>query len=259
MDERKARLKQESRALATVSSASQSSAMPSFSKLAAPRNVAEKKPPLGPSKVRLPLRKITNFVPPPSPVPSKKRRVSSFTYPAPPTEGKENGPKMMTTAAANTRSLLIPRRSSIAVRPTPTTTTTVTQVFQPKRRVSIATLRPEYSHVTTPLRTSSAFNGSGAAMGPQLFAARDTRKARYSKLFSPLPEFQTAAVEATPMAAMRSSSKFMGSPPTQGGSRNGKVIALQRKPVVWSPLKLRGLKNFRRPSLIPSRPSTDFH
>uniref|UniRef100_A0A9I9CEU2 Uncharacterized protein n=1 Tax=Cucumis melo TaxID=3656 RepID=A0A9I9CEU2_CUCME len=49
----------------------------------------------------------------------------------------------------------------------------------------------------------------------------------------------------------------MGSPPTQGGgSRNGEVIALQGKPIVWSPLKLRGLKTFRRPSLIPSRPSS---
>ncbi|XP_038877024.1 kinesin-like protein KIN-14S [Benincasa hispida] len=258
VDERKARLKQENRALATVAGASQPSAMQSLPKLAAPKTITEKKPPLGPSKLRLPLRKITNFVPPTSPVPSKKRRVSSFISIAPPTEGKENVPKM-NTIAANTRNLRIPRRSSLAVRPTSTmtttTTTTTTQVFQPKRRVSIATLRPElHSHMSTPLQTSaSKFNNGNAALGPQLFAAR---KARYSKLFSPLPEFQTT-VEATPIAAMRSSSKFMGSPPTHGGgSRNGKVIALQRKPIVWSPLKLRGLKNFRRPSLIPSRTSS---
>ncbi|KAG6586262.1 Kinesin-like protein KIN-14S, partial [Cucurbita argyrosperma subsp. sororia] len=243
-DERKARLKQESRALAATSTAA------SLPKLAAPKTVTEKKPPLGPSKLRLPLRKITNFMPPPttsSPVPSKKRRVSSFINTAPPplTEGKENGHRMMTTAAANTRSLLVPRRRSLAVRPTPTTTTTTTttQVFQPKRRVSMATLRPELnSHMTTPLHT----------LGPQEFA---TRKARYSKLFSPLPEFQ-ASVEATPIAMRSSSSKFMGSPPTQGVP---KVIALQRKPVVWSPLKWRELRNFRRPSLIPSRlSSTEF-
>ncbi|KAG6599244.1 Kinesin-like protein KIN-14S, partial [Cucurbita argyrosperma subsp. sororia] len=266
-DERKARLKQESRALATVVGASQPSAMLSLPKLAAPKTITEKKPPLGPSKLRLPLRKITNFIPPTSsPLPSKKRRVSSFINTAHPTEGKENVPKMMTTAAAaNTRSLLIPRRNSLAVRSTPTmtttTTTTMTQVFQPKRRVSIATLRPRpelHSHMATPLQTSaSKLRNGSAALGPQLFA---TRKARYSKLFSPLPEFQTAVEAATPIAAMRSSSKFMGSPPTQqgggGGSRNGKVIALQRKPIVWSPLKLRGLKNFRRPSLIPSRSSS---
>nr|QWT43342.1 kinesin-like protein KIN14M [Citrullus lanatus] len=257
-DERKARLKQENRAMATVAGAtSQPSAMLSLPKLAAPKTITEKKPPLGPSKLRLPLRKITNFVPPTSPVSSKRRRVSSFiSSTAPPTEGKENVPKMNTTAAANTRNLRIPRRNSVAVRPTSTmtttTTTTTTQVFQPKRRVSIATFRPElHSHMATPLQTSaSKLNNGIAALGP--FAAR---KARYSKLFSPLPEFQTT-VEATPIAAMRSSSKFMGSPPTQGGSRNGKLIALQRKPIVWSPLKLRGLKNFRRPSLIPSRPSS---
>ncbi|XP_008454633.2 kinesin-like protein KIN-14S [Cucumis melo] len=260
-EERKARLKQENRALATVAgAASQPSAMQPLPKLAGLRTIPEKKPPLGPSKLRLPLRKITNFVPPTSPIPSKKRRVSSFINTAPPTEGKENVPKMNTTAAANTRNLRLGRRSSLAVRPTSTmtttTTTTTTQVFQPKRRVSIATLRPElHSHMTTPLQTSaSKFNNGNAALGAQLFAAR---KARYSKLFSPLPEFQTTTVEATPIAAMRSSSKFMGSPPTQGGgSRNGKVIALQRKPIVWSPLKLRGLKTFRRPSLIPSRPSS---
>uniref|UniRef100_A0A2N9FRJ6 Kinesin-like protein n=1 Tax=Fagus sylvatica TaxID=28930 RepID=A0A2N9FRJ6_FAGSY len=82
--------------------------------------------------------------------------------------------------------------------------------------------------------------------------------AQYSRLFSPLPELRTA-VETTP-TAMRSSSKFMGSPPTQAGSWKPKhptVVARQWKPLVWSPLKLRGLKNYRRPSLLPSQPLTE--
>jgi hypothetical protein len=31
----------------------------------------------------------------------------------------------------------------------------------------------------------------------------------------------------------------------------------KRPPSVWSPLKLRGLKNYRRPSLLPSQPLTE--
>ncbi|PQQ09230.1 kinesin-like protein KIN-14S isoform X1 [Prunus yedoensis var. nudiflora] len=59
--------------------------------------------------------------------------------------------------------------------------------------------------MTTPLHTSaSRFNN-----GRQSFM-RDPRKARYSRLFSPMPELTTEA-ETTP-ATMRRSSKFMGSP-----------------------------------------------
>ena len=57
------------------------------------------------------------------------------------------------------------------------------------------------------------------------------------------------AVEATPVAAPRSS-KFMGSPPSHVvGSWKPKhptVVALQRKQLVWSPLKNKGIKPVRK-------------
>lgn len=139
-----------------------------------------------------------------------------------------------------------PRRFSVAVRPPPlstTATSTTKQVLKPRRRVSIATLRPESSfHMTTPLHPSASQFKHGSAVGRQSIV-RDPRKARYSRLFSPLPESRRA-VETTPL---RSSSKFMGSP-----LRHPTVVALQRKALVWSPLKL---KANRKPSLLPSRSS----
>lgn len=246
-EERKTRLKQETRAFAAAT------AQPSgFSSLkqAALKTITEKKPPLAPSKVRLPLQRISNFLPPPSPVPPRKAGTANPLIPAS-AGGKENIPKT-TMAATNTKNLMKPRRFSVAVRPHPSTTTT--QAIQPRRRVSIATIRPESNtYMTTPLHSSASRFKNGTAMGRQSFV-RDSRKARYSRLFSPMPELRTAG-ETTPTAAMRSSSKFMGSPPTQAGSWKSKhptVVALQRKPLVWSPLKLRGMKNNRRPSLLPS-------
>jgi len=56
------RLKQESRSLASVS------AQPPTSH----KTMTDKKPPLNPSKQRMPLRRITNFLPPSSPIPSKR-------------------------------------------------------------------------------------------------------------------------------------------------------------------------------------------
>ncbi|KAJ6384501.1 hypothetical protein OIU78_027744 [Salix suchowensis] len=146
-----------------------------------------------------------------------------------------------------------------------------TQIFQPKRRVSIATFRPEpASNIRTPLQTSRYKNVNNV-VGRQSFL-RDPKKPRYSKLFYPLPEFRTAS-EMTPcrnsskfrtaseMTPCRNSSKFMGSPPTQApGSWKPKhptVVALQRKSLVWSPLKLRNMQNARRSSLLPSLPSTN--
>lgn len=201
--------------------------------------------------MRMPLRRISNFVPPQSPRPPQKKNTMRTTMAA--SEGKENTQRTtMTapTAPTNAKMLMIPRRMSIAVRPTPSTT----QAIQPKRRVSIATLRPETSsHMTTPLHTSLSRHQNGNAIGRQSLM-RDPRKARYSKLFSPMPELNTA-LESTP-TAMRCSSKFMGSPPTQApGSWKPKhptVVALQRKTLVWSPLKARGMKNYRR-SLLPSQ------
>ncbi|XP_060667843.1 kinesin-like protein KIN-14S [Ziziphus jujuba] len=229
-EERKTRLKQETRAFSTAST--QLSSL----KQTGQKTVTDKKPPLGPSKMRLPLRRITNFMPPPSPVPPKKT-----IYPTA-ADGKENITKA-TAGRANSRSLYQPRRISIAVRPPPPPSTK--QVLQPKRRVSIATLRPESnSYMNSPLHASaSRFNSCAAGRSS---VVRDPRKARYSRLFSPLPELNTTA-ETTP--SVTRSRKFMGSPPA--------AIALQRKPIIWSPLKLRGMKTNRRPSLLPIRVSTD--
>ncbi|KAK4778995.1 hypothetical protein SAY86_006523 [Trapa natans] len=230
-EERKMRLKQESRALTGPSVQSSLPAM----KQAPLKSILEKKPPLGPSKMRLPLRRITNIVPSSSPYAAQDappthtfRASSSSSY------NKENLPKQSTKSF-----LRQPRRISIAARPPPgppTSGTATKQPVQPRRRVSIATLRPEPSMhaASTPLHMQSS--------------VRDTRPARYSRLFSPMPGY------TTPIAARSSSSKFMGSPNNnaQPGSwkpRHPTVIALQRKSLVWSPLKLRGMmmnNNVRR-------------
>ncbi|TYI57805.1 hypothetical protein E1A91_D11G307800v1 [Gossypium mustelinum] len=233
-EERKTRLKQETRAFSAAAAASTRS----FLRQETEKTKMEKKPPLVPTKLRQPLRKITNFMPPASPM-LTNRKTTRMTMASVP-EAKEN----------NLKTMMAPRRNSIAVRP-PTTTTAVRQ---PKRRVSITTFRPD-SHMTTPLRSStSGFNHSSTMDRPSLM--RDPRKARYSRLFSPLPKLPNPS-ETTP-AAMRSSSKFMGSPPMQVGSWKPKhptVVALQRKSLVWSPLKLRGTQ--RKQSFLPLRPSAE--
>ncbi|KAM1205316.1 hypothetical protein ACFX2G_006234 [Malus domestica] len=60
-EERKTRLKQETRAFAAVSHQSSTS---SFREQGAQKTVAEKKPPLAPPRARLPLRRLSNFMPP---------------------------------------------------------------------------------------------------------------------------------------------------------------------------------------------------
>ncbi|XP_039029588.1 kinesin-like protein KIN-14S [Hibiscus syriacus] len=240
-EERKTRLKQETRAFASSSAAASTRPL---------RQAAEKKPPLGPSKARLPLRRISNFVPPASPLATirKKPRMSMVAS----SNDKENNSE---TAMANRKNLLKPRRSSIAIKPP----TANTQVLQPKRRVSIATLRPDL-HATTPLHRPASGVNNGTMDRPSL--ARDARKARYSRLFSPLPEFRNPS-ETSP-TAMRSSSKFMGSPTAAAhavGSwkpRHPTIVALQRKSLVWSPLKLKGIQSsYRKSSFLPWRHSSD--
>ncbi|TKY52220.1 Kinesin protein [Spatholobus suberectus] len=249
-EERKTRLKQESRSLAAVSAQPSSSSQHTT----AHKTMTDKKPPLNPSKLRLPLRRITNSLPPPSPLRSKS--YTAFM------NGKENSVRRTSMATNAVRPaapsttaqfLQARRRVSCAVRPPAPSTT---QVFQPRRRVSIATLRPDTtSDMTTPLRSSAFRVTSGTS---QQSLIRSQRKDRYSSLFAPLPELR-ASVETTPMS-VRSSSKFMMSSPAQADSRVGQtrhptVLALQRKPVVWSPLKLRGLKTNRKSSLLPYRPT----
>ena len=143
-----------------------------------------------------------------------------------------------TAAATNTKSFLQPRRTSFAVRLPPTSTA---QVLQPKRRVSIATFRPESnSHMTTPLNTQLKSRG---AVGRQSFVRDPHRIRRISRIFSPLRRASGATVQATPTAmrsssrfmgsslqatptSMRSSSKFMGSPSMEAGSLRSKYPAI---------------------------------
>ncbi|CAL5378872.1 unnamed protein product [Camellia sinensis] len=239
-EERKTRLKQETRALAAVSA--QSSALNQ-----AHKTIAEKKPPLGPSRLRLPLRRITNFLPPPSPHHKTSTPTSSILPVS--TDDKENISKTTKTKAP-----LKARRGSIAVRPPPPATN---PVLKPKRRASVATLYPEpNSNVTTPLNNPTARFKTNRAVGRQSFVWDPQRVWRTSRVHSPLTKLkeETAATAERTPTALRSS-KFMGSPPTQAAGswkpKHPTVIALQRKPLIWSPLKLRGLKSNRR-SLLPS-------
>ncbi|XP_057960475.1 kinesin-like protein KIN-14S [Malania oleifera] len=239
-EERKTRLKQENRAIAAA--ASKSSSL----KQAQRATVTDKKPPLAPSKHRLPLRGITNFLPPAT-TSFRTGTSTSFSSSA---DDKENMSRTI-MAAAKTKTLMTARRGSIAVRPSQTTSS---QALQTRRRASIATFHLESNSHMTPLNSSSTRLKNNRAMGRQSFLWDPQRMWRVSRVSSPLPRSGTAAaVDATPIGEKKSS-KFMGSPPVQAGSsklRHSAVVALQRKPVVWSPLKLRGIKNYRK-SLLPS-------
>ncbi|KAI3975784.1 hypothetical protein MKX01_023210, partial [Papaver californicum] len=248
-EERKIRLQQEARAVAAYST--KPLGLPSIK--AVSRAPAEKKPPLGPSKLRPPLRGITNFIPPLSPLqPCKLVATGHPTLPS--VDEKENISRSI--SSCSTKTLMRPRRVSIAVRPASATM----QFNQPMRRVSIATFRPEPQlHSTTgqppnttnvhstPLPRSrvsiaTLHSESNHGITGRMSFVRDPRR-RVSRMFSP--------VESTPIS---SRSKFMGSPPMQIGSWKPKhptVVALQKRHLVWSPLKQKGFKNDRK-SLIPS-------
>ena len=141
----------------------------------------------------MPVRRISYLLPPPSPI-----------LPAS-TDDRVNMPRP-TAAATNTKSFLQPRRTSICLRLSQTSTA---QVLQPKRRVSIESLLPEFnSHMITPLTAELKSRG---AMGSRSFVRNPYRIQRISRIFSPLPGSRTASgatVQATP-TAMRSCSKFM--------------------------------------------------
>ncbi|PHT41343.1 hypothetical protein CQW23_20197, partial [Capsicum baccatum] len=243
-EERKIRLKQESKALAGVSREFTTSSYLSQ----AQKITTEKKPPLAPSKaLRLPLRKISNFVPPPSPLarpPAKARK----SYVPAASHDKENIER-----TSMTKAMLKPRRGSIvAVRPPPQGTN---QVLQPKRRASIATLRPESSMST--FNNSAARPRNDRFVGRQSFVWDPQRMWRTSRMLSPIAQGREASV-ATPVGAATpidsGSSKFMGSPPSQApGSWRPKhptVVAL-KKQLVWSPLK-KAARSSNRKSLYSS-------
>ncbi|KAL6558032.1 Kinesin-like protein KIN-14S [Orobanche minor] len=237
-EERKTRLKHETRALA--------SAQPTLSALNLPQKTStDKKPPLAPSRIRLPLRRISNFMPIPSPVPSNKIRMSFLPVV---NEDKENISRPV-SKEKKSKQILKARRGSIAARPPPATN----QILPPKRRSSIATLQPESDMnmmmTTTPLGRSSVLLKNDRVMGRQSFVWDPQRVWKTSRVSSPLPPL-SREVLSTPC-----SSKFRGSPPSQApGSWKPKhptVVALQKKNLVWSPLKLKSMKH-RRSSLMSS-------
>ncbi|GAB2277497.1 Kinesin-like protein KIN-14S [Dionaea muscipula] len=242
-DERKIRLKQESKAIAAAA------AKPPTLIPQAQKRTTDKRPPRGPSKMRLPLQRISNLIPSPTPADNAKLQTGIPTL----AEDKENAYGTMSTASSNTRDLMRPRRVSIVMRPPPQAAALIPL---PKRRVSIATLRHEPNPlIGTPVNAQSKHDT--ASMRRQSFLKEPSRVRRFSKIFSPLLETRPVAgslVEATPVFR-KNSSKFLKSPPTQQiGSWKPKlptVIALQKKTLVWSPLKMRGMKNHRKSSIFP--------
>ncbi|XP_051144568.1 kinesin-like protein KIN-14S [Andrographis paniculata] len=270
-EERKIRLKQENRALATSTS-------------------MDKKPPLAPSKLRPPLRKITNNIPVPSPAPTLKNTMSIL--PAVNEERKEDGlfplslnerkeksslqarrgsiamrpppPPPATTTGHQTFlrprrrasvATLQARRGSIAVRPLPPppATTTGDQTFRPRRRASVATLQPELNSTMK----QAPSEGSSSSIQPRIrrFVGRqsyvwDPQKLwRTSRVPSPLQQQQQQPLNeltSVGLPSAASSSKFRGSPPSQWKPTHPTVVALQRKKqLVWSPLKLKAMKSKR--------------
>lgn len=209
--------------------------------------ISEKKPPLAPSRMRLPLRKISNYMPAhPSPVTSQK----PFTTHTLSNEDKEN----LSRTSSNMK-VFKPRRGSYVVKPAPATSTS--QILKPRRRASIATTfqsEPSSSMVTSPITRQNAPPRirSDRIVGRKTVVWDTQRVWRATRLQSPLGQTKGSATmtsEATPVTAQRSS-RFMGSPPSHAvGSWKPKlptVVALQRKQLVWSPLKFKGAKAGRR-------------
>ncbi|KAL4556329.1 hypothetical protein LXL04_038977 [Taraxacum kok-saghyz] len=231
-EERKTRQKQENRALSSLKPPLGLS------------TISEKRPPLGPStKPRLPLRRITNFV-------SSQSQSQSESKPKPnyanllSSNEKENISKPIMRA----------RRGSFVSKPVQTATTG--SVLKPKRRASVAAAFHSESVAGASgggprLRNESNNNNTNRVVGRHSFVWDPQRVWRTSRVQSPLNGKEVAAVvEATPVAA--AARRFMGSPPSSQavvGSWKPKhptVVALQRKQLVWSPLKHRGTKAVRK-------------
>ncbi|KAK9161217.1 hypothetical protein Syun_007558 [Stephania yunnanensis] len=254
-EERKVRLQSESRAAASASASGslKSMALPTIGEVQ--KGQSKRKPPLGPSRLRPPLRGISNLLPPPSPLPSFKTGLrlptSASSMNKENTFGSksENGLTRMdkennseTVSKTNVRGLMRPRRFSIAVRPPKVTE----QIHQPKRRVSVAAFRSD-SHssiMMTPL-TSKVQYSRGALMPRRSLSST-------SRMFPAFSSAATAASEATPVTIK---SKFLGSP-VQSSSfklRTPSGLALPRRHFVWSPLKQKALNNTRKSLPPPTR------
>ncbi|KAG9144365.1 hypothetical protein Leryth_025071 [Lithospermum erythrorhizon] len=273
-EERKTRLKQQNRALSAVST--QLSFRSSLNQLQ--KRDAEQKPPLAPSKVRLPLRRISNFVPPASsPAPSSKPINCSYM----PARGHNKENHMSTTMDANNgnkflrarrssfaamstqpsdqsheqetepyiankgKLLLRARRGSLIPKPT---AQSIKQTQEPRRRASIATtlhMEPS-SNIKMPLNSSDHWRNDRVRR--QTFIWDPKRVWRTTRAISPMPKLDEGTYATTPVGAS-SSSKFMGSPlpSQQDSSKPTRVVALAKKQhLVWSPLRSKVERNNRK-------------
>ncbi|XXG83520.1 hypothetical protein AAC387_Pa10g1255 [Persea americana] len=215
-DERKARLQQENRA-------------PKEQK-----GLAEKRPPLFPSKLRQPLGRITNTLPPS--IPNRTSMILNTIK-----EEKENMSMTKPTVSPTFKPPMRARRISLAASVRPTS-------MQPKKqRVSIAVIQPGMHRLSSALNNrpdrpehSRPNNGTAAR---QSFM-RDPR--RRSRIFSPLLE---STISATPQnrrnSSITSSASKLFSSPMQSSWRPKIPIISSPQPsrFVPSPLSLRGLKN----------------
>ncbi|XP_077218466.1 P-loop containing nucleoside triphosphate hydrolases superfamily protein [Tasmannia lanceolata] len=207
--ERKARLLQENRAYAKDQ-----------------KGPIEQKPPLFPSKLRPPLRRINNTIFQ-HPIGSHRTSIVSTEQ-----TGKENLTMMATTNTAISPSSKPPmkaRRISMVpfIRPS---------AIPPKRRASVAIVQPQSNTLQNSLRSTV----------PRQSFARDPR--RRSRIFSPLPEAIIAST-TTPdskrnSTISNSASKFFS--PLMQASWKPKLPTVnspRQRRFISSPLNLRGLKN----------------
>ncbi|KAI7745424.1 hypothetical protein M8C21_012920, partial [Ambrosia artemisiifolia] len=195
-EERKTRQKQENRALAAASSHSSLSSLTQGLS-----TISEKRPPLGPSsKMRLPLRRISNFMPAhPSPAASQKPKSFSHNLT---NEDKEN----LSRTSSSMKPLSRARRGSIAVKPAAATLTS--QILKPKRRASIATTFQSETNSSSSMMTTPIMRHNAAprmrndrVVGRQSFVWDPQRVWRTSRTQSPLGPAKgptTTSVEATP-------------------------------------------------------------
>ncbi|KAL8159504.1 hypothetical protein V2J09_001041 [Rumex salicifolius] len=243
-EERRLRLKQDNSNVASSAATNRNK----HSSLLPPK--VTQKPPLGSFKMRMPLRPVNSLQPPKPYNNQQKSTATHFSTFSNSTPYKENA---CSGASRTAKPLLQARRASVAVRPTTTTNSQSSNTkgqttLMPKRRVSIAVLRPETnSYMETPRHGSSKLE---SARKRQSLFRDPVRAKRYSKLF----DSSSQAVEATPMSVNRTSSRFMGSPPGQMGSWKPKhptVVALQKKAVLWSPLRLKASLRQRQSSIFP--------
>ncbi|KAK9137271.1 hypothetical protein Sjap_007865 [Stephania japonica] len=259
-EERKVRLQSESRAAASASATGslKSMALPTIGEVQ--KGQSKRKPPLGPSRLRPPLRGISNFLPPPSPLPSFKTGLRLTTSTS--SMNKENtfGSKSEngltrvdkennseTASKTNVRGLMRPRRFSIAVKPPKVTE----QIHQPKRRVSVAAFRSDSHSSSSMTPLTSKVQYSRGALMPRRSFVNDPRSST-SRMFPAFNSAATAACEATPVTIK---SKFLGSP-VQSSSfklRTPSGLALPRRHFVWSPLKQKALNNTRKSLPPPTR------